>query len=196
MSNTVTTTGAGTHSGAQTFSGTVGFSGTVTAPTQAITSDSTRLATTAFVRNIIPTGLIVMWSGSVASIPDGWLLCDGTNGTPDLRNRFIVGAGDTYAVAATGGSADAIVVSHTHTATTSITDPGHTHTFTARGDDGTLQGLGYGVVGYDVDIGAGAGGMASATTGITAATTVNSQGSSATNANLPPYYALCFLMKS
>jgi len=50
-----------------------------------------------------PVGTIVMWSGAVASIPQGWKLCDGTNGTPDLRNRFIVGAGDEYAVAATGG---------------------------------------------------------------------------------------------
>jgi hypothetical protein len=56
------------------------------------------------------TGMILLWSGSIATIPSGWQICDGTNGTPDLRDRFIVGAGSTYAVAATGGSANAIVV--------------------------------------------------------------------------------------
>lgn len=52
----------------------------------------------------IPSGGIIMWSGSIASIPAGWVICDGTNSTPDLRNRFVVGAGDVYAVAGTGGS--------------------------------------------------------------------------------------------
>jgi hypothetical protein len=40
----------------------------------------------------IPKGIIAIWSGSIASIPSGWKLCDGNNGTPDLRNRFIIGA--------------------------------------------------------------------------------------------------------
>jgi len=53
----------------------------------------------------IPTGTIVLWSGSVASIPAGWSLCDGTNGTVDLHDRFVVGAGGSYAVGATGGAA-------------------------------------------------------------------------------------------
>lgn len=52
----------------------------------------------------VQSGLIILWYGSVASIPEGWVLCDGTNGTRDLRSRFVVGAGDTYNVAATGGS--------------------------------------------------------------------------------------------
>ena len=52
----------------------------------------------------VPNGAIIMWSGTVATIPDGFSLCDGSNGTPDLRNRFVIGAGDTYAVGATGGS--------------------------------------------------------------------------------------------
>jgi hypothetical protein len=65
---------------------------------------STAIATTEFVHNILPTGVILMWSGPIASIPSGWALCDGGNGTPDLRNRFIVGAGITYSVGDTGGS--------------------------------------------------------------------------------------------
>jgi microcystin-dependent protein len=51
----------------------------------------------------IPIGGIILWSGSIASIPSGWALCDGTNGTPDLRDRFVVGAGSTYVVGDIGG---------------------------------------------------------------------------------------------
>lgn len=54
-------------------------------------------------------GMIILWSGSVVSIPSGWHLCDGTEGTPDLRDRFVVGAGSTYAVDEIGGS-----IEHTH----------------------------------------------------------------------------------
>lgn len=62
---------------------------------------------------VFMTGIIALWSGAVADIPIGWVLCDGTNGTPDLRNRFIVGAGDTYAVDSFGG-----FTQHNHTGTT------------------------------------------------------------------------------
>jgi hypothetical protein len=132
----------------------------------------------------IPSGGIIIWSGSSASIPSGWLLCDGSSSTPDLRNRFVVGAGSTYAVNATGGSADAIVVSHTHTAT--VTDPGHFHsnggTTYYNGDNGE-----YGFIASQSNTG-------TATTGITVANSTT--GSSGTNANLPPYYALCYIMKA
>jgi hypothetical protein len=114
-----------TGTGSTVLSASPALTGTPTAPTAAVSTDNTQIATTAFVRDIIPTGIISMWSGSIASIPSGWFLCDGANGTPDLRNRFIVGAGSTYAVAATGGTADAVVVSHTHTA--NVSDPGHKH---------------------------------------------------------------------
>ena len=49
-------------------------------------------------------GIIAIWSGAVVDIPFGWHLCDGTSGTPDLRDRFIVGAGGGYVVGTTGGS--------------------------------------------------------------------------------------------
>jgi hypothetical protein len=136
----------------------------------------------------IPTGVISLWYGSIGSVPTGWYLCDGANGTPDLRNKFVVGAGSTYAVAATGGSTDAIVVSHTHTATSTVTDPGHAHTSLVR-PGGTVTGGG-GVT-YITD-----GNTGTATTGITVATTNTSAGVSGTNANLPPYYALAYIMKS
>lgn len=136
----------------------------------------------------IPAGGIIIWSGSTGSVPSGWLLCDGNNGTPDLRNRFIVGAGDTYSVNSTGGTADAIVVSHTHAAT--VTDPGHTHTSRSEaqiGSDYSIAQTGNSspLPGTIVN---------SATTGISV--TNASAGVSGTNANLPPYYALAYIMKT
>ena len=137
-----------------------------------------------------PAGVIVLWSGSIGSIPAGWALCNGNNGTPDLRNRFIVGAGSTYSVDATGGSADAIVVSHTHTATSVVTDPGHAHQLQFQlGNVDSTPAVG-------ALIGTGTSNTDSATTGITVATTNASAGTSGTNANLPPYYALCYIMKT
>lgn len=67
---------------------------------------------------MLNSGIILIWSGAIVNIPAGFVLCDGNNGTPDLRNRFVVGAGDTYAVDDNGGS-----IQHTHTFTTD----GHTH---------------------------------------------------------------------
>jgi len=145
------------------------------------------------VTNTVPSGLIAIWSGSTGSIPSGWLLCNGSNGTPDLRNSFVLGAGNTYAVGATGGSTDAIVVSHTHTASSVVTDPSHTHTVT----NSVFQSIGGG------SGGAGGGTLTaaslsinSATTGITVATTNASAGVSGSGANMPPYYALAYIMKS
>jgi hypothetical protein len=141
------------------------------------------------------TGMIILWSGSIGSIPAGFALCDGTNGTPNLRDRFVVGAGSTYAVNATGGSADAIVVSHTHTATSVVTDPGHTHpplspATAFSGPPNSGQGLR-----ADSAQSTSMATTGSAVTNITVATTNASTGSSGTNANLPPYYALAYIMK-
>lgn len=146
----------------------------------------------------IPAGLISLWYGSIGSVPTGWYLCDGSNGTPDLRDRFIVGAGSTYSVSSVGGSTDAIVVTHNHTATSTstVTDPGHRHTQQLY-----YQGAG-GSGGGDVNVNGGTSFQSwqtlVATTGITVATstTNTSAGTSGTNANLPPYYALAYVMKS
>lgn len=146
----------------------------------------------------IPAGGIFLWSGSIGSIPAGYVLCNGSNGTPDLRDRFIVGAGSTYAVDATGGSANAIVVSHTHTATSTstVTDPQHNHGVPTNSVTGPGNNGGGRFIGGD-----GAGGNVTTTsvsTGITVGTTttVATAGTSGTNANLPPYYALCYIMKT
>lgn len=171
------------------------FTGTPAGPTATAGSSTTQLATTAFVTSALSaafaSGMIMLWSGSSASIPTGWVLCDGTNSTPDLRNKFVVGAGSTYSVGATGGSANAVVVSHTHTATSVVTDPGHTHSVWRSGN--SPNGSGPGAYGSD-DSSTYASG--SNTTGITVATTNSTEGVSGTNANLPPYYALCYIMKS
>jgi hypothetical protein len=139
----------------------------------------------------IPTGMISLWYGSIGSVPLGWYLCDGTNGTPDLRDKFVVGAGSTYSVAATGGSTDAIVVTHNHTATSAVTDPGHLHS-----DTGQVQGFGSTSGPDSNQAWSGTHNTATATTGITVATTNTSAGVSGTNANLPPYYALAYVMKA
>lgn len=77
----------------------------------------------------LSSGMIVIWSGSEASIPAGFVLCNGSNGTPDLRNDFVVGAGQTYAVGATGGSNTiSTVPAHTHGFSgTSTSDGSHNH---------------------------------------------------------------------
>lgn len=191
------------------------FTGTPTAPTAATGTSTTQLATTAFATaSISPfTGSMLMWP--TATAPSGFLLCNGATvsrstyaalfaivGTifgagdgsttftlPDYRNKTVLGAGDLYAAAATGGSKDAIVVSHTHTATSVVTDPGHTHQvdFSDRVASGgaNIQGP---FAGYE--------NTASAVTGISVATTNASTGSSGTNANLPPYLGIFFIIKT
>ena len=168
-----------------TIAGTTQLIGVATAPTAPTGTANNQVATTAFVANNgVPSGCILLWSGSIISIPSGWYLCDGTNSTPDLRDRFIVGVGLTYTVAATGGSANATLVSHSHTAT--VTDPGHRHT--ALNQVGPSFGQPQGGVTQS------AGFTGTATTGITVG--ISTEGSSGTNANLPPYYALAYIMKA
>jgi hypothetical protein len=140
------------------------------------------LQTAPAVSSQFTAGMILLWSGSIGSIPSGWVLCDGGNSTPDLRDRFVIAAGSSYAVGATGGTADAIVVSHNHT----LTDPGHAHSYTSASfvSQGTTGGAS-----AQAPAGATTG---SATTGITIA----SSGTSGTGANIPPYYALAYIMKT
>jgi hypothetical protein len=176
------------------------FTGTPTAPTASPGTNTTQIATTAFVlANGVPTGAIIMWSGSIVSIPSGWLLCDGTNSTPDLRNRFIVGAGTTYAVAATGGSANAVVVSHNHSASSSssVSDPGHNHEVFPK-LAGSQANVGQFIQGAQNFNGYGDSQTGARATGISVSTstTITSAGVSGTNANLPPYYALAYIMKA
>ena len=126
----------------------------------------------------LPAGVIALWYGSTASIPSGWTLCDGTSSTPDLRDQFIIGAGGSYAVAATA----AVGNTGAHTLTTSEM-PAHTHSFTGRGF--TAQN-GTGITNDYADHAAGTITTSTAGTG----------GSHTHTGSLPPYYALCYIMKT
>ena len=117
------------------------------------------------------TGMIVAWSGATNAIPTGFVICDGNNNTPDLRDKFIIGAGNNYNVDDTGGSKDAVVVDHKHT--TNI-DGGH-----------VIPGNGGSTFSYG-----GAGTYQSTVFNM------NNEGVSGTDKNLPPYHALCYIMKT
>jgi hypothetical protein len=150
--------------------------------------------------NAFVAGMIMMWSGTIATIPSGWLLCNGSSGTPDLRDRFIVGATSddagvaktniTGSLTQTGGSADAIVVSHTHTGTTN-TAGAHVHVM----DGGYLKNNAAGG-GIASGTGVGAGTQTNSAGTHDHTFTTDSAGASGTNANLSPYYALAFIMKA
>ena len=117
---------------------------------------------------LVPVGTIVIWYGTSATVPSGWHICDGTTGTPDLRDKFVVGAGTTYAKGATGGEA-------THTLTVGEM-PSHTHSYSVKGGSGSEQGGGSGS--YDIG------------------NTTGSTGGDGAHNNLPPYHALYYIMKT
>lgn len=163
------------------------FTGTPTAPTAAYGTNTTQLATTAFVQAALqalyPVGSI--YSSTVSTNP-GTLFGFGT-WVAYAAGRVLIGDGGGFSAGATGGSADAIVVSHTHTATTSITDPGHQHSLN---NGQALSEVGGSREAQCAVGSTGRNGFTVAsttTTGITAATTVASSGSSGTGANLQPY---------
>ena len=189
------------------------FTGIPTAPTAATGTSTTQLATTAFATAAISpfTGAMLMWP--TATAPSGFLLCNGqtvsrstyaalfailgvvfgsgdgstTFTLPDYRDRMPVGAGTTYSAAGTGGSKDAVVVSHTHTAT--VTDPGHLHTNAASSIGAFINYAGSAGAVYNIN-----GGTNTAVTGISVANA--STGVSGTNANLPPYLGIFFIIKT
>ena len=187
---------------------------------------------------LVPTGSLIMWPS--VTIPTDWKLCNGdaisrttfatlyaligttfgvgdgstTFNLPNYKNRMPYGA-DTVAVGATGGSANAIVVTHTHTGTTGSTSVDHTHTATSVvADPGHVHSYNYsnGAVstgGTGSLLQVGSENTNTSSTGITVATTnsgqsvththdftTNSAGSSGTNANLPPYLGINFIIKT
>ena len=170
-------------------------------------------STQAQLNSPFPAGGIIMWSG--ASIPSGWLLCDGNNGTPNLKDRFIIGSGNLFATGATGGSttisaANLPAHSHTFSGTSSaagghnhsLSDPGHNHVLNIKyGTDGAyVRPTGHTGFADATDPSA----IQSSTTGITIGAvgdhahtysgTTSSVGSG--TAYYPPYYALAFIMKA
>jgi microcystin-dependent protein len=211
-----TDTGNLTVGGTFTASNSATFSVGPTAPTATTGTNTTQLATTAFVNASIAaspstvSGAILMWP--TASAPSGYLLCDGTAVSRTTYATLFALFGTTFGsgdgsttfnlpnytgrmpygttIGATGGSADAVVVSHTHTAT--VTDPGHTHT--AQGHSGAQISTG-GPYTYASSLNnATFSGVNSATTGISVAN--STAGVSGTNANLPPYLGINFIIKT
>lgn len=173
----------------------------------------------------VPVGGIVMWSGSILQINslNNWKLCDGQNGTPDLRNKFVIGSSiDDGGVSKTqvegtytrmGGTKDAIIPTHNHTAE-AATSGKHTHSLYISTDRGTFT-ADAGQGGFVTDTGGqtkdGSLGTANGNKGDqiggahlgdidgegrhTHAVTINYRGEDATNKNLPPYYALAYIMR-
>ena len=167
-----------------------------------------------FVETYLPSGTIVLWSGSEATIPSGWVLCDGTNSTPNLQNKFIMGAGDTYAVAATGGTKTiseamlpahnhAITVNndtHNHSGSSGNQSASHTHTITGMGNSGE-HGTVSGTLWNDTSSKA----TGNQNTSHSHTITINNDthNHTATSANtgsgddfINPYYALCYIQKT
>ena len=152
----------------------------------------------------IPSGIITLWSGASDAVPTGWALCDGQNGTPDLRNRFVVGAGSSYAVGATGGS-DTVAL-------TTAQMPSHKHSFSGSSHSHTLSGTASGTLrGSDPSSGAGGNyvstnaynynsisvslSLSGSTGSASTSGTIGNTGSGQAHENRPPYYALCYIMK-
>jgi len=173
----------------------------------------------------VPSGGIIMWSGLISAIPTGWALCDGTNTTPDLRDRFIVGAGSTYSRNDTGGANSVTLTenqipSHNHSMNSA---GGHSHIISIEtteltgeliahpGDRSFVDGVG-GVFSArnfntrvaqgqdgsgpnDIDFDATHSHSASADTVSDHTHTINNTGGDGSHENRPPYFALAFIMK-
>lgn len=193
--------------------GTTTFTGIPSGPTASPGTNTTQLATTAFtLANSVPTGVISMWG--TATAPTGYLLCAGaavsrstysalfavisttfgvgdgstTFNLPNYTSRFPYGT----TLASTGGTADAVVVTHTHTATSVVTDPTHQHTtltcaFTGAPVQGFAMGNGSASPNFQTEL---------ASTGISVATTNTSAGVSGVGQNLPPYLGINFIIKT
>jgi microcystin-dependent protein len=126
---------------------------------------------------LLPPGMIMMWSGQTSAVPAGWVLCDGTNGTPDLRNRFIVGAGGQYNTGNTGGL---------DTVTLTLNQiPGHGHGYNYKD---TAQFC------FNAAFQTGTCNTAPPLQTVSAST--NIAGGGQAHENRPPYYALSYIMKT
>ena len=163
-----------------TASGGVTVTGTCTAT--AFSGDGSALTgITSFV-----SGMILLWSGAANAIPSGWVLCDGNNSTPNLTDRFVVGAGNSYSVGSTGGSNTATdTVSISGSDTVNISVSGNTGTPSATGN-----------AGFPLSYSFGSGTHTHSFSG-SGSDTVNISGSDTVSIDTrSPYYALCYIMKT
>ena len=212
--DTLEVVGLSTFSGGQKVTGNIDVTGEITASTtitaeQLTSTDDANIAGTVtagdFVGNgTIPIGGIIMWSGTDAAVPANWVLCDNSlaaqsAGAPNLVDRFIVGRGSAYAADATGGQADSTLVSHSHT--TNSTSKTLTGAIVKISEGFNVQGTATGVFTKTNDGNNSVTGSSSTSpvSGVTMDAThthgTDTQGSAATNANLPPYYAIAYIMR-
>lgn len=147
-------------------------------PRQSLVSVPFALKAQTVEEGVIPRGIIAMWSGSIDTIPPGWALCDGTKNTPDLRERFIVGAGGNNPDVPGSGYTKGLVGGENQHTLIIAEMPSHTHSFYAphKGGGGTKGGY------TEVQPRGGT-------------TTTGSTGGNQPHENRPPYYALAFIMK-
>lgn len=159
-------------------------------------------------------GIIVMWSGLLSQIPEGWVLCDGRNGTPDLRDKFIVGAGREYTIGDTGGAKAVtltvshmprhthemfIAGSHSHTGITNATGM-HTHafrSFSPQVDSSGSSPGGWELRSRPLETTASSGEHSHSVSINSAGDhvhTIGATGAGQAHENRPPYYALAFIM--
>jgi len=148
---------------------------------------------------LVPVGGIIVWSGAVAGIPEGWALCNGSNGTPDLSGRFIVGyfAGDSdYGVIGnTGGQASVTLTQsqipqHNHTGT--VTIPPHSHNL--PGPVPSAGGAGTNQLSNANNVGHTAISQTSSSNSINAGFTTANAGGGGSHENRPPYFTLAYIM--
>ena len=164
-----------------------------------LTVGGTATANTFVGNGVIPVGGIIMWSGTDGSVPSNWQLCNGTNGTPNLIDKFIVGRGSAYAADSTGGTADSVVVSHTHT--TNSTSKTLTGSIVKISEGFNVQGSATGVFtktndgNNTVTESASTSPVSGVTFDGTHTHGTDDPGVSGTNQNLPPYYAIAYIMR-
>ncbi len=145
---------------------------------------------------LLPQGAVIMWSGATNAVPSGWQICDGSNSTPDLRNRFVVGAGTSYATGAMGGAdqvtlSEAQMPAHSHTLTINAGGQ-HSHGTRMENDNGFEDGNNKGGV-DDTD---GTGNIRTTDDGShTHSGTIGTTGGNQPFDNRPPFYALAFICK-
>lgn len=154
---------------------------------------------------LTPIGGIVMYSGQLSNLPANWAICDGSDGTPNLTDRFVLGTNVQSSINNTGGSADAVVVSHTHTQaahshTGSTSGGNHDHTETRRPLTSPINQYNGGPFalpdgGTDTQNTGGTGAHSHTLNVDNSTPTINSSGVSGTNANLPPYVKLAYIMR-
>lgn len=220
------------------------FTGTPQAPTPSQAAPgSNAIATTAYVKTAvdtlgdtlaitsgIPSGGIIMWSGSTSNIPSGWTLCNGSNGTPNLIDRFVVGAGGAYNPNVIGGSANTTLPLHTHGVSSTfygqpmqthshavvdyghshvVNDPGHSHQTGRANRDSVGSAAPTLITGSNTSTtssftnitlrtaqsGVTVNPSSAGTPTGTVATVIETAGVNPGGTNLPPYYALCYIMK-